>query len=110
MNFTRVHTPPGMDPRHQGITIEKDHIGPHCPAPLVGPREEQVSVLWFVARAATTTVSALQLMSDTRVPGRPRCRPQVLPGEVGVGGLEPPTPASQTRCAANCATPRRGGV
>ena len=26
--------------------------------------------------------------------------------QVGVGGLEPPTPASQTRCAANCATPR----
>ncbi len=25
---------------------------------------------------------------------------------VGVGGLEPPAPASQTRCAANCATPR----
>ena len=25
---------------------------------------------------------------------------------VGVGGLEPPTPASQTQCAANCATPR----
>ena len=26
---------------------------------------------------------------------------------VGVGGLEPPTPASQTQCATNCATPRR---
>jgi hypothetical protein len=26
---------------------------------------------------------------------------------VGVGGLEPPAPASQTRCAANCATPRQ---
>ena len=25
---------------------------------------------------------------------------------VGVRGLEPRTPASQTRCAANCATPR----
>jgi hypothetical protein len=25
---------------------------------------------------------------------------------VGVGGLEPPTPASQTRCASSCATPR----
>jgi enoyl-CoA hydratase len=25
-----------------------------------------------------------------------------------VGGLEPPTPASQTRCASDCATPRRG--
>ncbi len=23
-----------------------------------------------------------------------------------MGGLEPPTPASQTRCATNCATPR----
>jgi enterochelin esterase-like enzyme len=27
--------------------------------------------------------------------------------KVGVGGLEPPAPASQTRCATNCATPRR---
>ena len=25
---------------------------------------------------------------------------------VGVSGLEPLTPASQTRCATNCATPR----
>ena len=31
----------------------------------------------------------------------PSCREAV-----GVGGLEPPTPASQTRCATNCATPR----
>jgi hypothetical protein len=30
--------------------------------------------------------------------------------KVGVGGLEPPAPASQTRCAANCATPRTGRV
>ncbi len=29
---------------------------------------------------------------------------------VGVGGLEPPTPASQTRCAAICATPRTKGL
>ncbi len=30
--------------------------------------------------------------------------------KVGVRGLEPPTPASQTLCATNCATPRSGAI
>src|SRR3989337_3832507 len=38
-----------------------------------------------------------------------RQRSAALSGSiVGVGGLEPPTPASQTRCATDCATPRTG--
>ena len=36
-----------------------------------------------------------------------RARRRRLPAAVGARGLEPPTPASQTLCATNCATPRR---
>ena len=36
-----------------------------------------------------------------------RARRQPWPAAVGARGLEPPTPASQTLCATNCATPRR---
>jgi hypothetical protein len=48
--------------------------------------------------------------SEGRIPPAPQAgtHPDVpgVEGRVGVGGLEPPTSASQTRRASVCATPR----
>ena len=54
----------------------------------------------FEPAVSAWKADALPLGDARKVPGGPGY-------SVGVGGLEPPTPASQTRCATNCATPRQ---
>ena len=71
--------------------------GRTCEVPLMGKPPTSFSRRFYLSGWA-------DLRSPLNGETADQFRSTVL--SVGVGGLEPPTPASQTRCAANCATPR----
>src|SRR3990172_1417334 len=93
----------GLQLLHEPLAVEEFQVPPDGPPPRVAAGQAEPLAVWSVSRRHQHDVDLLAGDGAALPPHRNSCG-QLW--SVGVGGLEPPTSASQTRRATDCATPR----